>query len=177
MNAVIIRGNHIIEVDSVDEYSYMKAYIDSPQEVSEFIYFVKNVKNTDLNGYGKHIVKVNEIIEAVFVVIPTKDGLKLWPYNKTSLGKLPQKIKDEVVHAISEPGMHALLPYDGFYELYEDQTLFSDIYDFLQKRGVVYSGNWGEEMKSPLDGATLQADSIFIKTNINITKDGEKKGA
>lgn len=64
----------------------------------------------------------------------------------------------------------------SFYELYEDQPLFSDIYDFLQKRGFVYSGNWGEKIKSPLDGATLQADSIFIKTNININKEGEKYG-
>lgn len=61
-----------------------------------------------------------------------------------------------------------------FHELYEGQLLFSDIYDFLQKKGFVYSGNWGEEKKSPIDGATLQADSIFIKTNIN--REGEKYG-
>ena len=62
----------------------------------------------------------------------------------------------------------------SFYELYEGQPLFPDIYDFLKKNGFVYSGNWEEEKKSPIDGATLQADSIFIKTNIN--REGEKYG-
>lgn len=51
----------------------------------------------------------------------------------------------------------------SFCELYEGQTLFSDIYDLLCKQGFVYSGSWGPELKSPLDGAPLQQDSIFIK--------------
>ena len=61
----------------------------------------------------------------------------------------------------------------SFYELYEGQPLFPDIYDFLRKNGFVYSGNWKEEMKSPIDGATLQADSIFIK---NSSRGGEEYG-
>jgi len=50
----------------------------------------------------------------------------------------------------------------SFHELYEGQPLFSDINELLQEQGFVYSGSWGE-LKSPLDGAPLQQDSIFIR--------------
>lgn len=50
----------------------------------------------------------------------------------------------------------------SFYELYEGQPLFADIYELLNKKGFVYSGSWGE-LKRPLDGAALQQDSIFIR--------------
>lgn len=50
----------------------------------------------------------------------------------------------------------------SFYELYEGQPLFSATYELLSKHGFVYSGSWGE-LKSPLDGAPLQQDSIFIR--------------
>lgn len=50
----------------------------------------------------------------------------------------------------------------SFHELYEGQPLFSDIYELLYKQGFVYSGSWGES-RSPLDGAPLQQDSIFIR--------------
>jgi len=50
----------------------------------------------------------------------------------------------------------------SFHELYEGQPLFSDIYELLCEQGFVYSGSW-EELKSPLDGAPLQQDSIFIR--------------
>jgi len=50
----------------------------------------------------------------------------------------------------------------SFHVLYEGQPLFSDIYELLREHGFVYSGSWGE-LKSPLDGAPLQQDSIFIR--------------
>jgi len=50
----------------------------------------------------------------------------------------------------------------SFHELYEGQPLFAVIYELLNRLGFVYSGSWGE-MKSPLDGAPLQQDSIFIR--------------
>ena len=50
----------------------------------------------------------------------------------------------------------------SFRELYEDQVLFTDIYELLSKRGFVYSGSL-EELKSPSDGIPLQQDSLFIK--------------
>lgn len=50
----------------------------------------------------------------------------------------------------------------SFRELYEDQPLFSDVYELLCKQGFVYSGSWSES-NNPLDGAPLQQDSIFIK--------------
>jgi len=50
----------------------------------------------------------------------------------------------------------------SFHELYEGQPLFAEIYELLNRLGFVYSGSWGE-LKSPLDGAPLQQDSIFIR--------------
>ncbi len=50
----------------------------------------------------------------------------------------------------------------SFHELYEGQPLFAEIYELLNRMGFVYSGSW-QEMKSPLDGAPLQQDSIFIR--------------
>jgi len=50
----------------------------------------------------------------------------------------------------------------SFYKLYEDQPLFSDIYELLNRHGFMYSGSWGD-LKSPLDGTPLQQDSIFIR--------------
>ena len=50
----------------------------------------------------------------------------------------------------------------SFHTLYEGQPLFSDIYELLHEHGFVYSGSWGE-LKSPLDGAPLQQDSIFVR--------------
>lgn len=50
----------------------------------------------------------------------------------------------------------------SFFELYEKQVLFGDIYRLLNEQGFIYSGTW-EETKSPIDGIPLQQDSIFIK--------------
>lgn len=50
----------------------------------------------------------------------------------------------------------------SFYELYEGQLLFADIYELLYNQGFVYSGTW-EELRSPIDGTPLQQDSIFIR--------------
>ena len=50
----------------------------------------------------------------------------------------------------------------SFRELYEGQVLFTNIYEFLSKRGFVYSGSL-EELRSPSDGIPLQQDSLFIK--------------
>lgn len=50
----------------------------------------------------------------------------------------------------------------SFHELYEDQPLFSDIYELLQRQGFVYSGSWSQDSQSPIDGAHLQQDGIFI---------------
>ena len=55
----------------------------------------------------------------------------------------------------------------SFHELYEGQPLFSEIYDILNRLDFVYSGSWGE-LKSPLDGAPLQQDSIFIRKSSEI---------
>ena len=58
----------------------------------------------------------------------------------------------------------------SFHELYEGQPLFAEIYELLNRLGFVYSGSWGE-LKSPLDGASLQQDSIFIRSRANSRKE------
>ncbi len=49
-----------------------------------------------------------------------------------------------------------------FQRLYDGQPLWKDIFDLLSNMGFSYMGNF-HQMKSPLDGSVLQADSIFIK--------------
>ncbi len=46
--------------------------------------------------------------------------------------------------------------------LYKKQTLFDDIYKNLEELGFQYHGNF-EELLSPVNGAVLQSDGIFIK--------------
>jgi FkbM family methyltransferase len=50
-----------------------------------------------------------------------------------------------------------------FQQLYKDQPLFNDIYEYFTKRGFYYAGNI-EQLLSPIDKHILQADAIFIKS-------------
>lgn len=50
----------------------------------------------------------------------------------------------------------------SFRPLYVGQPLWKDIFDLLSNMGFRYMGNLSQ-MKSPLDGSILQADSIFVK--------------
>jgi FkbM family methyltransferase len=50
----------------------------------------------------------------------------------------------------------------SFQSLYVGQPLFEDIYNMLSSMDFKYMGNLSQ-MKSPIDGSILQADSIFIK--------------
>lgn len=51
----------------------------------------------------------------------------------------------------------------SFVELYKGQSLFNEICGLLSNLGFRYSGAWDPDLKNPLDGASLQQDSIFIK--------------
>ncbi len=53
----------------------------------------------------------------------------------------------------------------SFAELYEGQPLFGEVYKLLSDLGFKYSGAWDPDFKSPLDGRSLQQDSIFIKNS------------
>lgn len=53
-----------------------------------------------------------------------------------------------------------------FERLYDGQPLFKDVYDLLSNMGFSYMGNF-HQMKSPLDGSVLQADSIFLKDEVD----------
>ncbi len=51
----------------------------------------------------------------------------------------------------------------SFEVLYEGQALFFDIYQTLSQWGFRYAGAF-EQLRDPLDGHVLQADSIFVRT-------------
>lgn len=51
----------------------------------------------------------------------------------------------------------------SFKVLYEKQPLFDEIYFLLKKHGFIYAGSF-DQLKDPLTGATLQEDSIFIRS-------------
>lgn len=53
----------------------------------------------------------------------------------------------------------------SFYELYENQPLFKDVFDFLRQYNFKYVGNM-VQLEDSNDGKILQADSVFIKSSI-----------
>jgi FkbM family methyltransferase len=52
----------------------------------------------------------------------------------------------------------------SFERLYQGQPLFDEIYDTLREAGFTYRGATGQ-LLSPIDGAVLQADGIFLKAS------------
>ena len=50
----------------------------------------------------------------------------------------------------------------SFERLYDDQPLFDAIFDMLRQLDYKYHGSLSQ-LRNPLDGSVLQADSIFIK--------------
>jgi FkbM family methyltransferase len=60
-------------------------------------------------------------------------------------------------------GVDIILVETSFHELYKNQPLFKDIYNFLSDKGFNYSGSL-EQLYDERDGKILQADSIFIRS-------------
>jgi len=56
-----------------------------------------------------------------------------------------------------------LLVETSFHTLYDNQPLFDEVYSFLKTIGFRYMGDF-ESIKSPIDGAILQANAIFVNT-------------
>jgi FkbM family methyltransferase len=54
----------------------------------------------------------------------------------------------------------------SFTKLYDQQPLFSDIYNILTSLNFEYAGNF-EQLTSPVNGEVLQADAIFVKKRIS----------
>lgn len=50
----------------------------------------------------------------------------------------------------------------SFFQLYQDQPLFHDVYELLHAKGFKYKGSV-EQLRNPVDGTILQADAIFEK--------------
>jgi FkbM family methyltransferase len=50
----------------------------------------------------------------------------------------------------------------SFRELYEGQALFETIFGLLSEKGFKYMGNL-YQLLSPVDGAPLQADALFVR--------------
>ena len=55
-----------------------------------------------------------------------------------------------------------LLTEVSYQPLYEGQVLFDGLYRMLAAQGFCYAGNF-DSMLSPLDGAILQSDALFVK--------------
>jgi hypothetical protein len=51
----------------------------------------------------------------------------------------------------------------SFRELYEGQPLFEEIFELLSDKGFKFMGNL-YQLLSPIDGAPLQADALFVRT-------------
>ena len=51
----------------------------------------------------------------------------------------------------------------SFKELYKGQPLFGEIFNLLSGLGFKYAGAPDGDLKNPLDGASLQQDSVFLK--------------
>ncbi len=51
----------------------------------------------------------------------------------------------------------------SFRELYEGQPLFDKIFELLSDKGFKFMGNL-YQLLSPIDGAPLQADALFVRT-------------
>ena len=47
-------------------------------------------------------------------------------------------------------------------ELYEQQPLFHEVYEFVRARGFVFAGSF-DQIVDPSSGAVLQADAIFVR--------------
>lgn len=54
----------------------------------------------------------------------------------------------------------------SFTKLYEQQPLFGEVYNILTSLNFEYAGNF-EQLTSPVNGAVLQADAIFVKKGIS----------
>jgi FkbM family methyltransferase len=57
----------------------------------------------------------------------------------------------------------------SFYELYEGQPLFADIFKYLSERGFDYHGGL-QNKRHPKTGEILFEDSIFMKRGLKISK-------
>jgi FkbM family methyltransferase len=56
----------------------------------------------------------------------------------------------------------------SFVELYNNQPLFGEVYSFLTSKKFNYIGNF-DQMINPKTGLILQADSIFIRNDFNLS--------
>lgn len=129
---------HIESDGALDIYDYdydaflMSTYIDAPQELAELFYFLGNVKESELRGSGNKIVKIRDIIESVYITIPTKDGQKLWPYDVRSLKRIPQDIKDYIMSILNEDNSDP-----EFWPIYLEENnryeYFSDLVDCCER--------------------------------------------
>ncbi|MDI6767804.1 MAG: FkbM family methyltransferase [Bacteroidota bacterium] len=49
----------------------------------------------------------------------------------------------------------------SYFSLYQDQSTFAEVYDFLTKKGFLFIGNF-DQMYNPQNGIVLQGDAIFV---------------
>ena len=75
-----------------------------------------------------------------------------------------QGYEDKVIAGAAETidNARAIIVEVSFRELYEGQPLFETIFEMLSGKGFRYFGNL-YQLLSPVDGAPLQADALFVR--------------
>ncbi len=59
------------------------------------------------------------------------------------------------------PRIDVFLIETSYFPLYKEQSYFREVFEYLNKRGFVFLGNF-DQMKSPAIGVNLQGDAIFV---------------
>ena len=77
-----------------------------------------------------------------------------------------QGYEDKVIAGATETieKAKAIIVEVSFRELYDGQPLFESIFELLSAKGFKFFGNL-YQLLSPVDGAPLQADALFVKTS------------
>lgn len=115
-----------------------------------------------------HVQNFKHTVNSVRQQIPVKtlDGLRAeLDLVKPYMVKIDtQGYEDKVIKGGQEvlAGAEVIFVELSYRTLYKEQVLFDDIYNDLVRLGFQYHGN-SEELLSPINGAVLQSDGIFIK--------------
>lgn len=101
------------------------------------------------------------------IEVDTMDGvLSQFKLKENILVKIDvQGLEDKVISGGEKTLLRvkAVIIETSFVELYQGQPLFGEVYKLLSGLGFKYSGAWDPDFKNPLNGASLQQDSIFLR--------------
>jgi FkbM family methyltransferase len=118
------------------------------------------------SNYLKNNFPESDTVDTIQVPVKTLDSLNL-ELNEPTLLKIDvQGYEKSVLKGAlkSLPFIDTVLVELSFFELYEGQPLFDEVYAILKENNFVYVGNY-DQIHSPINGLVLQSDSIFFRKN------------